>query len=392
MSWLSGYKSKPSTSKEPTESELREIKRQKLEAERESRAKNRAALQKQLAVAQQARQEANEALQGLLDIDPEIFEGSEAVEDVSEDILDNSLDEENAVIMVDFDRENAEDSATAMDNLRSVQCPFNKADIVFWFCQLEDQLTLVGVKKQWTKKIALVRFLPPEIQNEVKSLLKLQQTAAGEDIYFRIKQRLLKLYGPKPEDAYIHAKNRVLTGVPSQLGKLLVEDLCTGDAKLEGCHCANIVWGMFREKIPIVIRNHIADMPFNHTTFEAVFDKADQVFNSNKSAEPLPNPQVAASTVQASAEVAAVQRKGQNRGQNGKNKNQNASGQSGNKGQNQNKNGGQKNQNQEQNQGQSKSPLNEESLCRIHAKWKDNATFCAAPWGCKMKNVWKAPQ
>ena len=179
MSWLSGYKAKPSTSKEPTESELREIKRQKLEAERESRAKNRAALQKQLAVAQQARQEANEALQGLLDIDPEIFEGSEAVEDVSEDILDNSLDEENAVIMVDFDRENAEDSATAMDNLRSVQCPFNKADIVFWFCQLEDQLTLVGVKKQWTKKIALVRFLPPEIQNEVKSLLKLQQTAAG---------------------------------------------------------------------------------------------------------------------------------------------------------------------------------------------------------------------
>ena len=109
---------------------------------------------------------------------------------------DGDADEDAEAIMVDFDQEDAEDSATAMDNLRSVQCPFNKGDIVFWFCQLEDQLTLIGVKKQWTKKIALVRFLPTEIQNEVKSLLKLQQTAAGTDIYYKIKQRLLKLYGP----------------------------------------------------------------------------------------------------------------------------------------------------------------------------------------------------
>ena len=28
----------------------------------------------------------------------------------------------------------------------------------------------------------------------------------------------------------------------------------------------------------------------------------------------------------------------------------------------------------------------------MHAKWKDNANFCAAPWACKMKNVWRAPQ
>ena len=170
------------------------------------------------------------------------------------------------IAMVDFDKENADDSATALDNLRTVQCPFNKADIEFWFSQLEDQLTLIGVKKQWTKKIALTRFLPPDIQIEVKSLLKLQQTAAGADIYLRIKQRLLKLYGPKPEDAYERAKNRVLTGKPSQLGKLLVEDLCPAEVKLEGCNCSNTVWGMFREKIPIVIRNHIADMQFNAET------------------------------------------------------------------------------------------------------------------------------
>ena len=175
-----------------------------------------------------------------------------------------------AVIMVDFDQQNEDDSATAMDNLRSIQCPFNKGDIEFWFSQLEDQLTLIGVKKQWTKKIALVRFLPPEIQNEVKSLLKLGQTAAGDDIYFRIKTKLLKMFGPKPEDAYLIAKNLVLTGKPSQLGHQLVEKLCPAEIKLTGCHCDRIVWGLFREKIPIVVRNHLADMPFNARAKSAV--------------------------------------------------------------------------------------------------------------------------
>ena len=160
-------------------------------------------------------------------------------------------------------------------------------NIEFWFSQLEDQLTLIGVKKQWTKKIALVRFLPPDIQNEVKSLLKLGQTAAGDDIYYRIKKQLLKLYGPKPEDAYLLAKNLVLTGKPSQLGHKLVEILCPAEVKLSGCHCDRIVWGLFREKIPIVIRNHLADMQFNENTYEAIFDKADQIWDSNRSSEPV---------------------------------------------------------------------------------------------------------
>ena len=296
------------------------------------------------------------------------------------------------VIMVDFDQQNEDDSATAMDNLRSVQCPYNKGDIVFWFSQLEDQLTLIGVKKQWTKKIALVRFLPPEVQNEVKSLLKLGQTAAGTDIYLRIKQKLLKIYGPKPEDAYLEAKNLVLTDKPSQLGHKLVEKLCPAEVKLEGCHCDRVIWGMFREKIPIVVRNHLADMTFDSTTYEAIFDKADQVWDSNRSSEPA---QVAATSAVPSSttEVAAVQgQKGKNqnrgRGQGNQNRGQNR-GQGGQSGQNQNKNSSGQN-------GQSKPDkaklINDEGLCKIHAKWKKEANFCAAPWGCKMKNIYKEPQ
>ena len=366
MSWLSGYKSKTSTS-----ADSREEKREKLEAERQQRLQKRAALKQQLQQAQQYQDEANQAIKDLLELDPDIFNEPSS-------LIDS---------MVDFDQENAEDSATAMDNLRTVLCPFNKEDIEFWFSQLEDQLTLIGVKRQWTKKIALVRFLPPDIQISVKSLLKLSQTAAGTDIYFRIKKQLLKLYGPKPEDAYIRAKNRVLTDKPSQLGKLILEDICTGDIKLQGCHCDKIVWGMFREKIPIIVRNHIADMPFNKDTYETVFDKADQVWDSNRGAEPVV-PTTAAVAVETS-EVAAVK----SQYKNNKNKNQqNNKNQNNKNGQNQNQ-GGQNGQNKNQNgQNTPKPKVNEDNLCRIHAKWKENATFCAAPWGCRMKNVYKAPQ
>lgn len=382
MSWLSGYK-KSSTCAAASEEDIREARRKKLEADRLLRTQQREQTKKKLLAAQASRAEADKALQDLLDIAPDILSGDTDTEvEVSEDILnDNSVAE-----MVDFDQENENDSATAMDNLRSVQCPFNKEDIEFWFSQLEDQLTLIGVKKQWTKKIALVRFLPPEIQNQVKSLLKLGQTAAGTDIYFRIKKQLLKLYGPKAEDAYLVAKNLVLTDKPSQLGQKLVETICPAEVKLQGCHCDRIVWGLFREKIPIVIRNHLADMAFNKDTYEAIFDKADQVWDSNRGSEPLPNRQVAAvvasQTVQ--GEVAAVQKNGQTKNKN-KNQQQKGQGQSGQGGQ-----GSQSNKNEQK--PPKKPAINEDKLCRIHAKWKENATFCAAPWGCRMKNVYRAPQ
>ena len=167
MSWLGGYNPKPSTSKSTSEADAREEKRKKLEAERLERldrAQKRVARQKQLQAAIKSQEEANQALQELLDIAPDLFEG-ELPEGVEVDI---SILEDEENIMVDFERENVDDDEKAMDNLRSVQCPFNKEDIEFWFSQLEDQLTLIGVKKQWTKKIALVRFLPAEIQIQVK--------------------------------------------------------------------------------------------------------------------------------------------------------------------------------------------------------------------------------
>ena len=89
-----------------------------------------------------------------------------------------------------------------------------------------------------------------------------------------------------------------------------------------------------------------------------------------------------------STEVAAVQ-KGQGQSQKPKNKKNKNANQNGNQGGNQN--GNRQNQNQNSTPRTSK-PINDDGHCRIHAKWKENATFCAAPWGCKMKNVYRAPQ
>ena len=379
MSWLRGY----SASSKVSESESREEKRRRLEAERLARAQQRNDRQKQLQAAIQARQEADQALRELCDIDPEIFAETSVL--IPEDEVENLLEESAESIMADFDQENGSDGKSALGDLKAVQCPFMKNDIEFWFGQLEGQLEVIEIKSQWVKRIAVQRFLPPEIQEEVKGLLSLGKTAAGNDIYYKIKRELIDLFGRKPEDAYTRAKNRVLSGKPSQLGKALINDLCKKDKKLDGCCCGDIVWGMFREKLPIVVRNHIAELAFNKDTYKAIFTKADQVWDSNQASDPMPSRPVAAVTAQASTqnEVAAMQKNKNQKNKNKKNKGQGQDGQS----------QSQSGQGQSgQGQSETKKKINDEGLCRIHAKWKNNATFCAAPWGCSMKNVYKAPQ
>ena len=240
-----------------------------------------------------------------------------------------------------------------------------------------------------------------KIQSDVKSLFKLTKTQAGDDIYLKIKKKLLELYGPKPEDAYIRAKNRVMTGLPSQQGAALIDDLCDKPDKLNGCCCAKIVWGLFRENLPIAVRNHIAELEFNKDTYLKIFQKADQVYASNQGQEP---PNVARATVAAAtnsyAEVAAVSGKPQ---KNRFYKNRNQNGQGG--GQN-NQQGGNQNNKNDTSSNSNKNPPNpknkgrrhetakgdDDKLCPIHFKWGLNGNYCAAPWKCPMKDVYKSPQ
>ena len=167
MSWLGGYKAnKPSNSAQ----ESREEKRERLLAERIQRAQRRAQLQQQLKSAQESRLEADKAIKDLLALDPHIFESGSAEEvSVSEDILDEVSESDNAsvqeevdqpaIMAEEFDVQNDTDGDKALSQLQSAQCPFSKSDIDFWFCQLESQLELIEVKSQWMKRMALLRFL-----------------------------------------------------------------------------------------------------------------------------------------------------------------------------------------------------------------------------------------
>ena len=389
MSWL-GYKTKKAETEDP-----REAKRKRLEAERSERlhrAQQRLNRRKQLEAAEKAQEEANQALQELLDLDPDIFNISgenPSQEIVTEDILNDSAD-----TMADFDVENGEDGKSAMDKLGSVKCEFSKEDLDFWFTELETQLEVIEVKSQWTKRIALQRFLPAEIKEEVKSLLKIQKANQGEAIYKRIKTELLDLFGAKPEDGYLKAKSRVMSGKPSQLGKQLIDDICVCDVKLAGKCCTRMVWGMFRDALPVIIRNHIADLEFSKDTYKQIFAKCDQIYDSNRSARPAV---VAATTTQQTSAQPTVQPEvaATSTAQNSSRRNRN-------KNQNQNRGGGASNKantapppkpaTQQPPKGPKHSTAHNGVLCKIHHKWGVNANFCSNPTVCVMKDIYKSPQ
>ena len=236
---------------------------------------------------------------------------------------------------------------------------------------------------------------------EVKTLLKITKANAGTDIYFRLKNELLDLFGKKPEDDFTRAKNRRLTGKPSQLGKLLIEDICKKEKKLQGCCCANTVWAMFRDELPVVIRNHISEMTFSHSTYKSIFAKADQVWASNQAPEPHPRPTVAAVTSEQagqpeSPEVAAIGRgRGSGRGQRRGGRQAGRGGGRGGTNPTPPPNASNTSATTSAKPKGTRHPTakgKDESLCKIHFNWGVNATYCAAPWKCPMKDTWKAPQ
>ena len=193
MSWFGGYK--PSNSKKSTESNVdsREARRQKLDAERIARKQQREDRQRQLQITAQAQEEADKALQDLLNIDPDILVDTEA-SDIPEEEVQRIFEEDT---MADFDKENGTDGDKALEKMGNLVCPFSLEDLDFWFSELEGQLEMIEVKSLWSKRMALQRLLPMEVKEEVKTLLRLSKTQAGNDIYFRIKEELMDLFGKK---------------------------------------------------------------------------------------------------------------------------------------------------------------------------------------------------
>ena len=130
-----------------------------------------------------------------------------------------------------------------------------------------------------------------------------------------------------------------------------------------------------------------------------MFKKSDQVFDSNKNtARSAQTAAVQAAT--SNPQVAAVQpqRGGGRGGRGGRGGNRGGRGGNSNSGASNNASAQTTPQTPNPAAGSNKGPRHatakgaDDKLCKIHYKWGENGSYCAAPWKCPMKDVYKSPQ
>ena len=63
--------------------------------------------------------------------------------------------EENAV-EVDFEDENGQNGAKALEYSRSLKLEYNPDEVEFWFTQIENEMYTCEIKSQWMKRSILV--------------------------------------------------------------------------------------------------------------------------------------------------------------------------------------------------------------------------------------------
>ena len=209
---------------------------------------------------------------------------------------------EQVATMVNYDQQNEDDDQNAFSNARDCKLPFNIHDIKLWFSLVESKMQFAGIKKQWSKRQVLIQLIPPEYHTDFKHHLQLQEADAGAAAYYDLKKAILKKFGHKRADNFDKAIARVMTSSPSHLGNQIVGDICPSVRPLTGCHCADVVLGIWRRSLPVAVRNAIADMEFDAANYMAVFDRADSVWSSNAASTSV----VSALTKASAAEVAAV--------------------------------------------------------------------------------------
>ena len=66
---------------------------------------------------------------------------------------------------------------------QNIKQPFDRTDIRFFFSQIEMQMETAGVASQWQKRLLLQKALPPDLIEDVKDLLVLDQDQAGSHCY-----------------------------------------------------------------------------------------------------------------------------------------------------------------------------------------------------------------
>ena len=307
--------------------------------------------------------------------------------------------EQAAAEMTEFDAENGVDGDKAQEHARSIKVEFSASDINFWFSELEGEMVMASVKSQWLKRTILQRNLPLKQKEDVKAMLTLTKAQGGDNIYLKIKTELIRIYAQKPADSYKKALSRQMTGLPSQLGYQIINDICKKATKLDGCCCEGAAQALWSMSLPVNIRAHISNMEFTKNTYKSVFEAADQVFLSSKQVTVAAISEGAAAldetlpafTTQNQPQVAAIRgQRGGGRGQGRGGRGQRGGGRGGQNnqgGQSQNQGGQNQSQRSSNNStGRSRGPRHAsnppESCCDRHYRHGDQAFFCLAPLTC----------
>ena len=188
-------------------------------------------------------------------------------------------------IMANFEDIDGEDDANALQeacrNLRNYA--WSPEDLLFYFGQIEIKMSSVGVKKQFTKFQVLSTIIPKHVTDEVKPLLRMQETEfANNDSYKQLKTEILRIFGARPEKAVERALARVMVGPPSQLLRALHEDITGGKGDCANCYA--VISALWRRHLSSQVRAGIAEYELTKENFKELAKRADDIHFSNRPA------------------------------------------------------------------------------------------------------------
>ena len=192
--------------------------------------------------------------------------------------------------MPNYDEQDGTDGANAMDNaIRALKgYEFNYQNLDFYFNQIEIKMQAAGVKKNFTKLQVLSTILPQNVINEVMPLLMMKETDFPEkDGYLQLKNEIMSIFGQPANAGFERAMSRVLAGKPSTLGRALINDMCKKTPALTDCCCKNWVYGQWMRNLPGYVKRGIASYGFDEDNYKDIFQRADDIYSSDR---PVPVP------------------------------------------------------------------------------------------------------
>jgi hypothetical protein len=199
-----------------------------------------------------------------------------------------------------FADENGPDPADVHTKAATIRVPYDKNDPIYWFRRLEIQMELRDIRSQFWKRVVLEANLPAEVNETIKDLLIKERNSEGAaTVYKDCKARLLKVFGPKPEQDFTLALGLVMTGLPSQAAKRVKELVCKRNFD---CCCPAVVGKIWRDMLPMDVRVAVASYDLAKE-WDAALDRADDVYNALQSFLKADVKEVAAVKVETTPEL-----------------------------------------------------------------------------------------